>query len=155
MVDDFVSKVMSALDSVKLEMEATPAAERVPLLYILEQYQTGVVDFAKYCAEPHGSPIIPKDVRNNLEIMMHGLNTIGSDVGYWIGEIREKAGKTGVMILAKLLSLVSNLVRDCLDKLIATVKAAGKEIAITGYSIGVGIGGYLTFGINFAPIESK
>ncbi|MBA7681624.1 hypothetical protein ES703_89964 [subsurface metagenome] len=152
MVDDFVSKIKSDLDSVRLEIEGTPAAERVPLLYILGQYQAGVVDFAEYCAKPHNSPVIPRDVLEKVEEMMHGLNTIGSDVGYWIGEIREKASKTGVMILAKLLSLVSNLVRECLDKLTAIATVAGEEIAITGYSIGVGIGGYLTFGINFAPI---
>lgn len=156
MANDLVSKVTTALDSVKTEIEGTPASERVPLLYILEQYQTGVVSFAEYCESPHDSPIIPNNVRNKIEEMMHGLNTIASDVGYWIKEVREKASKTGVMILTKLLTLVSNLVRDCIDKLILVTEGVGKNLAIAGYSIGIGIGGYLTFGINFAPLpETK
>ncbi len=155
MANNLVPTVKAALAGIKTEMENTPAAERVPLLYILQQYETGLVSFAEYCTQPHDSAIIVDEVRNKVVALMHGFNDIASDVGYWISEVREKASKTGVLILTKLLTLISGLVRNCIDELIAIVRAAGEELAIVGYSIGVGIGGYLTFGINFAPIEAK
>jgi len=61
-----------------------------------------------------------------------------------------------MMLISKYpLMLLPREQQNCIAKLIKVTEELGKNIGIQGYSIGVGIGGYLTFAINYAPVSIK
>jgi len=156
MVDDLFDMIEGSMSELRTDIEKIPITERVHLLFIQQRYEETVTDLAKFCSEPpHESELSVETLRAGLDKMMHKFNEIAAEVSPLIAEIRRTAGKIGTELLSKILSSTGNVMNYCIAKLIKVTEELGKNIGIQGYSIGVGIGGYLTFAINYAPVSIK
>lgn len=151
MVSNLVDRTKEHIAELRAEIGNAPVVDVALLEYVVGQYEATIMELVEFCVHPGTSPIKPSLVQGRIEDMMFRLNSIASTMAPVITRIRETAGEIGRGILNKLFSLVSNIVRDCISELTKVTRASGVDIGIQGFSIAVGIGGFLTFGINFAP----